>query len=395
GPTHGVPRPESRDPGGAPPPVDPVEAALARIEGSEPESIEAAVVRAALEIPGVTGSILFEVGDAGGMDAVAAAGAEPPEEPSAPPDADPDSGPPGPPLLSVTIPLWGAGPAYRLVLSLGPGSSPASLLDRIERYARLASPYLAAGASERRGEEALRRLERAERELALSRTSSRVALVDALLGRIASRICAELSDPLGSALGCARTLSETEDEKNRASLVEDLLDASSRGARIVEHLAAVCALEASGDWGPFAPRPVLLEAAEECARERRAGGTAVEIRIESDLPLIEGNRDLLRLSIANALRGISGDEPSGSPPPLTFEAKREGADLLVRAQRREEPPPAGPGRSKASGLGIWMAEEIWREFGARFESEGEADEPGFAVRFPGVETEGDARREPG
>src|SRR5262245_40158549 len=365
GPDPGVPRQESQVPGGGPPPVDPMDAALARIEGSEPESIEAAVARAALEIPGVTGSVLFEVGDAGAQEAVAAAGAEPAEEPSDPPDADPDPGSPGPPLLSVAIPRWGSGPAYRLVLTLGPGTSPDSLLDRVERYGRLAAPFLAAGASERRAEEALRRAEQAEREVALARTSSRVARVDALLGRLASRICAELSDPLGSVLGCARTLSETEDEKTRASLVDDLLDASSRGARIVEHLAAVSALEPSGDWGPFAPRPVLLEAAEEVARGRKGG---VETRVESDLPMIPGNRDLLRLSFVIALREMSGDASAGSPVAIALEAGRTEGGLQVRMRRGDAPVEGDPRGSQDSRLGAWIAEEIWKEFGARVEA---------------------------
>ncbi|MCI0585720.1 MAG: hypothetical protein L0323_02625 [Planctomycetes bacterium] len=362
-----------------------------RIESSQPESLEAAVARAALEIPGVTGSILFEVGEAGGQEAVAAAGAEPIEESADPPEADPESGSPGPPLLSVAIPRWGTGPAHRLVLTLGPGTSPDSLLDDVERYARLAAPYLAAGSSERRREEALRRLERVERELATSRTSSRVAHVDALLGRIASRICAELSDPLGSVLGCARTLSETEDEKTRTSLVDDLLDSSSRGARIVEHLAAVSALEAAGDWGPFAPRPVLLEAAEEVRRERKAG---VEIRVGSDLPMIPGSRDLLRLSLVIALRAMSGDEPASSATPVTFEAERTEGGLLVRMRRGDAPVKSDPHGSQDSRLGAWIAEEIWKELGARVEAKLGPEGPGFSVQFPAVVPEVESKREP-
>jgi hypothetical protein len=271
----------------------------------------------------------------------------------------------------VSVPRWGSAPAYRFALAVERAATPAALVDRIERFVRLAAPYLAAGAGERRSEETRTRLEQARREISEARRSAREAVVDALLGRIAGRVCAELADPLGSVLGCARSLSETTEDRARATLVDDLLEASARGCRIVEHLAAVCALEPSGDWGPFPPRPVLLEAAEECDRELRETGARVAIRVETDLPPVEGSRALLRFSIGHALRALAR-RPDGSPRSLSFEAGPTPGGILVRASvvgEEHAAPNSGPGM-ESERLSWSIAEEVWKEFGAQAERDG-------------------------
>jgi hypothetical protein len=371
---------ESKSPPPGPDPqvfprIDPVEAALARVREADPRSFEAAVVRGALEIPGVLGGILFEAREEGGLAAVAAAGGRPPTEEDARRAADHAASPPGSAVLAVSVSGWGESPGYRLAVAIDVDAAPAGVVDRLERYARLAAPFLAAGAGAKRTAETQERYDAIARELCAVRRAKQGEALHAIVGRIATRVATELADPLGSVLGCSRALAEASEEEAREALVGDLVEASTRGREIVEHLASLCALEGAGDWRAFPARAVLEEAFASASPALRAAGVEVVRRLEKDLPEIEGDRELLRLALANAALAIGeGFEIAGPRRVFAFEAGRVPQGLRIHMSCEGTDPPAAPAArwpaTERNRLGWWVSQEIFRGLQARVQARG-------------------------
>jgi signal transduction histidine kinase len=218
---------------------------------------------------------------------------------------------------------------------------------------------------------------------------------DQLKDDFLSLVSHELRTPLTTIHGGARTLQRhfrQLDEATVAGLLDDIGGESERLARLVGHMLDLSRIRAGRlrlATEPFLLAPILRRAHQATAA--RLAGLSVDLRLDPDLPPVEGDPDRIEQVARNLLENAAKHVPAGGH--VTVDARVEGDRVIttvaddgpgIPADQRERVferfhQVAGDARpSHGAGLGLYLSRHLIEAHGGRLWLE---SEPGRGSAF--------------
>ncbi|HVC62745.1 MAG TPA: sensor histidine kinase KdpD [Acetobacteraceae bacterium] len=221
---------------------------------------------------------------------------------------------------------------------------------------------------------------------------------DRLRSALLTSISHDLRTPLASILGSATSLSGALDAATRDALARNIQDEAERLNRFIGNLLDMTRLES----GPLPTRTSLTELSDvvSSALQRAAkvlAGHAVQMRLESSLPLLELDDVLLEQALFNLLDNAAKYAPAGSH--ITVSAWREGSQVKLQVlDEGHGIPPAdlerifdkfyragGPDHRRAgTGLGLSICRGFIEAMGGTIAAANRTDRSGavFTIALP-------------
>jgi two-component system sensor histidine kinase KdpD len=163
---------------------------------------------------------------------------------------------------------------------------------------------------------------------------------DRLRSALLTSISHDLRTPLASILGSATSLSGALDAATRDALARNIQDEAERLNRFIGNLLDMTRLES----GPLPTRTSLTELSDVVgsALQRASkvlANHSVQMRLESNLPLLELDDVLLEQALFNLLDNAAKYTPAGSR--ITISAWREGGQVKLQVLDEGRGIPAG------------------------------------------------------
>ena len=221
---------------------------------------------------------------------------------------------------------------------------------------------------------------------------------DRLRSALLTSISHDLRTPLASILGSATSLPGAQDAATREALVGNIQDEAERLNRFIGNLLDMTRLES----GPLPTRTSLTELSDVVGSAlRRAGkvlaGHSVQMRVESDLPLLELDDVLFEQALFNLLDNAAKYTPVGSR--ISINAWREGGQVKLQVlDEGQGIPPAdlerifdkfyragGSDRRRAgTGLGLSICRGFIEAMGGTITAANRTDRAGaaFTIALP-------------